>query len=77
MYVQMRLIYLKNNVALASMLTYLYFSHKMDDPIGTQQLEDQHLENQGQRLVSGLTGQMTQSPPGPQVSTPHIRMPVK
>lgn len=49
----------------------------MDDLVGTQQIEDQPLENQGQRLISEPTGQMTLSPPGPQVSTPHIHMPVK
>lgn len=65
------------NVATSSMFLYLYFSHKMDDPIGTQQLEDQPLENQGQRLISELTGQMTQSPPGSQVSTPHTHMSAK
>lgn len=71
--VPMRL-YLWQNVARSSMLIYLYFSHKMDGPVGTQQLEDLPLESQGQRLISERTGQMTQSPPGPQVSTPHIHM---
>lgn len=59
------------------MFVYLYFSHKMGGPIGTQQLEDQPLENQDQRLILESTGQMTQSPPGPQASTPHIHMSTK
>lgn len=65
------------NVAKASMFIYLYFSHKMDGPVGTQQLEGQPPENQGQKLISERTGQMTRSPPGQQVSTLHVHMSAK
>lgn len=59
------------------MFIYLCFLHKMDGPVGTQQLEGQPLENQGQKLTLEPTGQMTLSPPGPQVLTLHIHMSAK
>lgn len=65
------------SVTTDSMFTYLYFSHKKDDPVGTLQLDGQPLGNQGQRLILEPTGQMTMSPPGPQALTPHIHMPEK